>query len=98
MDEGGKNYLITPNHMLSGGNQLGYLANESCTGYTAEESAVLAGIPRKHDRPQRPGQQKRRWTTEEDKALYNEYMLSKANKDFAKSDEIRNILLERNIL
>ena len=36
--------------------------------------------------------------TEEDKALYNEYMLSKANKDFAKSDEIRNILLERNIL
>lgn len=35
---------------------------------------------------------------DEDKALYNEYMQSKANKDFARSDEIRTILIERKIL
>ena len=36
--------------------------------------------------------------TEEDKKLYAEYNLSKQNKDFAKSDEIRAKLIERGIL
>ena len=34
----------------------------------------------------------------EDKDLYKQYLESKANKDFAKSDEIRNILIERHIM
>ena len=36
--------------------------------------------------------------SEEDKKLYNEYMTAKQNKDFAKSDEIRNELIARKIL
>ena len=36
--------------------------------------------------------------SEEDKKLYDEYLQSKANKDFAKSDELRAILIERKIL
>ncbi|MCR4562868.1 MAG: cysteine--tRNA ligase [Bacilli bacterium] len=35
--------------------------------------------------------------TEDDKSLYNEYNLAKQNKDFAKSDEIRKVLIERGI-
>ena len=35
---------------------------------------------------------------EEDKKLYNEYNEAKAQKDFAKSDELRNLLISRNIL
>ena len=34
----------------------------------------------------------------EDKALYQEYIIAKSNKDFAKSDEIRAQLIERKIL
>lgn len=34
----------------------------------------------------------------EDKKLYQEYLLSKQNKDFARSDEIRNILLAKGIM
>ena len=36
--------------------------------------------------------------SEDDKKLYKEYLEAKANKDFAKSDEIRNTLIERKIL
>lgn len=36
--------------------------------------------------------------SEEDKKLYEEYNLSKANKDFARSDEIRKILIEKGIM
>ena len=36
--------------------------------------------------------------TKEDKDLYREYLLAKQNKDFAKSDEIRSLLIERHIL
>ena len=36
--------------------------------------------------------------SEEDLNLYNEYLTSKANKDFARSDEIRAILLDKKIL
>ena len=36
--------------------------------------------------------------SEEDKKLYAEYNQSKANKDFARSDEIRKQLMERGIL
>ena len=35
--------------------------------------------------------------SEEDKQLFREYNLSKQNKDFAKSDEIRQQLIERGI-
>ena len=35
---------------------------------------------------------------DEDKALYNEYIQSKANKDFATSDIIRAKLIEKKIL
>ena len=36
--------------------------------------------------------------SDEDKALYKEYNLSKENKDFAKSDELRKILIEKGIM
>ena len=36
--------------------------------------------------------------SDEDKALYQEYIIAKSNKDFAKSDEIRAQLIERKIL
>ena len=36
--------------------------------------------------------------TSEDKSLFNEYMMAKANKDFATSDKLRGILIERRIL
>ena len=36
--------------------------------------------------------------SDEDKKLYQEYLTAKENKDFAKSDEIRNELIERHIL
>lgn len=36
--------------------------------------------------------------SEEDKKLYEEYNLSKANKDFARSDEIRKLLIEKGIM
>ena len=36
--------------------------------------------------------------TDEDKKLYQDYDEAKKNKDFAKSDEIRKIMMERNIL
>jgi hypothetical protein len=36
--------------------------------------------------------------SQEDIDLYNEYLASKANKDFARSDEIRAILLDKKIL
>ena len=36
--------------------------------------------------------------TEDDKKLYQEYLLAKQEKDFAKSDEIRNLLIMRHIL
>ena len=36
--------------------------------------------------------------TDEDKALLNEYNESKANKDFARSDEIRKVLIEKGIM
>jgi len=36
--------------------------------------------------------------SKEDKALLNEYNLSKANKDFAKSDELRKVLIEKGIM
>ena len=36
--------------------------------------------------------------TEEDINLLNEYNLARASKDFNKSDYIRNILIERNLL
>ena len=36
--------------------------------------------------------------TDDDKKLYQQYMEAKANKDFAKSDEIRQTLIERKIL
>ena len=36
--------------------------------------------------------------SDEDKSLYNEYNLSKENKDFAKSDELRKILIEKGIM
>ena len=36
--------------------------------------------------------------SDEDKALYKEYLDSKANKDFAKSDELRNILIQKGIM
>jgi len=35
---------------------------------------------------------------EEDLKLYQEYLLARENKDFAKSDELRQILIQRNIL
>ena len=35
--------------------------------------------------------------SEEDKQLFKEYNLSKQNRDFAKSDEIRQLLIERGI-
>lgn len=36
--------------------------------------------------------------TEEDKDLFSQYNQAKANKDFAKSDELRKVLIERKIL
>ena len=36
--------------------------------------------------------------TEEDKKLYEEYLQSKANKDFEKSDSMRKILIEKGIM
>ena len=36
--------------------------------------------------------------SEEDKKLYQEYLESKANKDFEKSDEMRKILMEKGIM
>ena len=36
--------------------------------------------------------------SDEDKSLYKEYNLSKENKDFAKSDELRKILIEKGIM
>ena len=36
--------------------------------------------------------------TEDDKKLYQEYNEAKANKDFVKSDELRKVMMERNIL
>ena len=36
--------------------------------------------------------------TDEDKKLFEEYNISKANKDFTKSDELRKILIERKII
>jgi len=36
--------------------------------------------------------------SEDDINLYNEYLASKANKDFARSDEIRNELIKRKIM
>lgn len=36
--------------------------------------------------------------TDEDKRIFEEYNISKANKDFNKSDELRKILIERKIL
>ena len=30
--------------------------------------------------------------------LYKEYLLSKENKDFAKSDEIRKVLIEKGVM
>lgn len=36
--------------------------------------------------------------TEEDRKNYNDYLQAKANKDFALSDSLRSILMERNIL
>ena len=36
--------------------------------------------------------------SEDDKKLYQDYLLAKQEKDFAKSDEIRNLLIERHIL
>ena len=33
-----------------------------------------------------------------DKALYKEYNLSKENKDFARSDELRKVLIEKGII
>ena len=36
--------------------------------------------------------------SDEDKSLYKEYNLSKENKDFAKSDELRKLLIEKGIM
>ena len=36
--------------------------------------------------------------SDEDKAIYQQYLESKANKDFAKSDELRNILIGKGIM
>ena len=36
--------------------------------------------------------------SDEDKKLYEEYNLSKANKDFARSDEIRKVLIEKGVM
>ena len=36
--------------------------------------------------------------SDEDKALYKEYNLSKENKDFARSDELRKVLIEKGIM
>ena len=36
--------------------------------------------------------------SDEDKSLYKEYNLSKENKDFAKSDELRKVLIEKGIM
>lgn len=36
--------------------------------------------------------------TDEDKKLFDDYNIAKANKDFAKSDEIRNKLIQRKLL
>ena len=36
--------------------------------------------------------------TKEDIALFEEYNLAKQNKDFARSDELRPILIERKVL
>ena len=36
--------------------------------------------------------------TDEDKSLYKEYNLSKENKDFARSDELRKVLIEKGIM
>ena len=36
--------------------------------------------------------------SQEDKDLYNQYLESKANKDFATSDKLRTILIEKHIL
>ena len=36
--------------------------------------------------------------SDEDKALYKEYNLSKENKDFARSDELRKVLIEKGII
>ena len=35
---------------------------------------------------------------EEISSLYKEYLLSKENKDFAKSDEIRKLLIEKGVM
>ena len=36
--------------------------------------------------------------SEDDKKLYNEYNEAKASKDFEKSDNLRKLLIEKNIL
>lgn len=36
--------------------------------------------------------------SDDDLSIYKEYLLAKENKDFAKSDELRNVLIEKNIL
>lgn len=36
--------------------------------------------------------------SKEDMGLYNEYLAAKANKDFARSDELRNILIQKSII
>lgn len=36
--------------------------------------------------------------SDEDLTIYKEYLLAKENKDFAKSDELRKVLIEKNIL
>ena len=36
--------------------------------------------------------------TEDDKTIFNKYNEAKANKDFAKSDELRKVLIERKII
>ena len=36
--------------------------------------------------------------SDEDLSIYKEYLLAKENKDFAKSDELRKVLIEKNIL
>ena len=36
--------------------------------------------------------------SDDDSSIYKEYLLAKENKDFAKSDELRNVLIEKNIL
>ena len=36
--------------------------------------------------------------SDEDKAIYKEYLEAKSNKDFAKSDELRNVLISKGIM